>query len=133
LLILKGSPMSINSAYCPECDHHLKLGTRPYKGQKVICSSCDTNLTLTNLRPLELESTGSPQQGGRKKNNSIELACPECEALIRVNPRAREGQQVICPDCETLLEVVSSDPIELDVALMIDIDIKHTRRQKGRR
>ncbi len=125
--------MSINSAYCPECDQQLKLGTRPYKGQKVICSACDTNLILINLRPLELEPTGSSQRSGRKKNNSIDLACPECEALIRLSPRAREGQQIVCPDCETLLEVVSRDPIELDVALMIDIDIKQNRRQKGRR
>ena len=125
--------MIINAAYCPECDQQLKLGTRPYKGQKVICPSCDTNLSLINLRPLEFEPTGLSPRSGRRKSNSVDLACLECEALIRVNPRAREGQHIICPNCETLLEVVSQDPIELDMALMIDINIKQNRRQKGRR
>lgn len=123
--------MNIHAAYCPECEYRLKLGARPYKGQKVICSSCDTNLMVTTLKPLTLEALTSPQSSERKKNNIIDLACPECEAMIRISARAREGQQVACPDCETLLEVVSNDPIELDVAMMIDI--KNARWQKGRR
>lgn len=123
--------MSISEAFCPECGQRLKLGTHPFKGQRVLCSACETNLSIVSLNPLELEVAMSSHRAGRKKSNTVEVACPECETSIRLSARAREGQQVLCDECDTLLEVVSTDPLELDIAIMIDI--KSNRRQKDRR
>lgn len=123
--------MSISEAFCPECGQRLKLGTRPFKGQRVLCSACETNLSIVSLSPLELEVAMSTHRIGRKKSNSVEVACPECEASIRLSARAREGQQILCDECDTLLEIISADPLELDVATMVDI--KPNRWQKGKR
>lgn len=41
--------------------------------------------------------------------------CPECEQSIEV-ASARLGLQFPCPKCDTLLEVIETDPIELDWA-----------------
>lgn len=41
--------------------------------------------------------------------------CPECEAAIDVGDDIEEGQRVECPDCGAQLEVVNTNPLELDV------------------
>ncbi len=42
-----------------------------------------------------------------------EAYCPECDAVIGIeNPR--EGAQIKCPECGVELEIVSSDPFEVD-------------------
>jgi len=40
--------------------------------------------------------------------------CAECDEEIEVSDRARVGQRVVCPNCGARLEVVSSNPLELD-------------------
>lgn len=40
--------------------------------------------------------------------------CAECDEEIEVSDRARIGQRVECPNCGARLEVVSSNPLELD-------------------
>ncbi|MBI3896335.1 MAG: hypothetical protein HY313_10450 [Acidobacteria bacterium] len=43
--------------------------------------------------------------------------CPECEALVDVlEDELEEGQIVTCPECGVDLEVVNTNPIELDLA-----------------
>jgi hypothetical protein len=42
-------------AFCPECDHPLKLGSRPRVGQQTICLGCQTIVEVVQLNPLELE------------------------------------------------------------------------------
>lgn len=42
--------------------------------------------------------------------------CAECDEEIEVSDRARVGQRVMCPNCGARLEVVSSNPLELDPA-----------------
>ncbi len=42
--------------------------------------------------------------------------CPECEAAIDVEDDVEEGQTVDCPECGAQLEVVNTNPIELDVS-----------------
>ena len=43
-------------------------------------------------------------------------ACPECDAMIDIEEDlVEEGQTVECPECGAELEVVSTDPIELDI------------------
>jgi lysine biosynthesis protein LysW len=45
--------------------------------------------------------------------------CPECDSIISVeNPR--EGATLRCPTCGEELEVISSDPFELDFPLEDD-------------
>jgi len=41
--------------------------------------------------------------------------CPECNHEIAL-PRPREGQRLPCPNCGAELEVISSEPLELDWA-----------------
>ena len=41
--------------------------------------------------------------------------CPECETEIDIEEdEIKEGQTVDCPECGTALEVVSTNPLELD-------------------
>ena len=40
--------------------------------------------------------------------------CPDCDALVNVGPRPKEGQRVTCQNCGTTLEVISLQPLELD-------------------
>ncbi len=40
--------------------------------------------------------------------------CPECEAKIDVDEEVEEGQTLDCPDCGAELEVVNTNPVELD-------------------
>jgi alpha-aminoadipate carrier protein LysW len=42
--------------------------------------------------------------------------CPECGALIDLEEdEVEEGQSFACPDCAVDLEVVNTNPLELDV------------------
>lgn len=42
--------------------------------------------------------------------------CPECEAMIDIEEdQVEEGQAIECPECGAELEVVSTEPIELDI------------------
>ena len=50
-----------------------------------------------------------------------EVYCPECDAAISIeNPR--EGTQIKCPECGVELEIVSSDPFEVDFPYDDDSD-----------
>ncbi|MBZ5562228.1 MAG: lysine biosynthesis protein LysW [Acidobacteriia bacterium] len=42
--------------------------------------------------------------------------CPECEAKVDVDEEdMEEGQTLDCPECGAELEVVNTNPVELDV------------------
>ncbi len=41
--------------------------------------------------------------------------CPECEAAIEVEDDVEEGATLDCPDCGAELEVVNTNPVELDI------------------
>jgi alpha-aminoadipate carrier protein LysW len=42
--------------------------------------------------------------------------CPECEATIDVeDDDIEEGQKLDCPECGAELEVVNTNPLQLDV------------------
>jgi alpha-aminoadipate carrier protein LysW len=42
--------------------------------------------------------------------------CPECDAMIDIDEDLlEEGQTIECPECGTELEVVSTEPVELDI------------------
>jgi alpha-aminoadipate carrier protein LysW len=50
-------------------------------------------------------------------HNPMNATCPECEALLTLNDVLR-GEIVTCPECGAELEVVSVDPIRLELAPM---------------
>ncbi len=42
--------------------------------------------------------------------------CPECEATIDVEQQdVEEGETVDCPECGAQLEIVNTNPVELDL------------------
>ena len=42
--------------------------------------------------------------------------CPECDAMIDIEEDlVEEGQTIECPECGAELEVVSTEPVELDI------------------
>lgn len=41
--------------------------------------------------------------------------CPECEAEVKLED-VEKGEIVSCPDCGADLEVVSTDPVKLELA-----------------
>ena len=44
------------------------------------------------------------------------VTCPECEATIDVEADLlEEGQRLDCPECGAELEIVNTNPLELDV------------------
>lgn len=42
--------------------------------------------------------------------------CVECDAELNIGGRVRLGQRIICPNCGVQLEVISTHPIEVDIA-----------------
>jgi alpha-aminoadipate/glutamate carrier protein LysW len=48
----------------------------------------------------------------REKMNST---CPECDGVITMT-KPIKGEIVVCPDCGAELEVVSENPLQLDLA-----------------
>jgi alpha-aminoadipate carrier protein LysW len=42
--------------------------------------------------------------------------CPECAAVIELGNDVMEGEIVNCPDCGVELEVVSVEPLTLELA-----------------
>ena len=49
-------------------------------------------------------------------------SCPECGTELHVEEDIDKGEIVECDDCEARLEVVSLDPVELDLAPDPDFD-----------
>lgn len=48
--------------------------------------------------------------------------CPECAAELDMAPDVEEGEIVVCPDCGVELEVVSTNPLQLDLAPEVEED-----------
>jgi alpha-aminoadipate/glutamate carrier protein LysW len=41
--------------------------------------------------------------------------CPECHTAIDIEEDVEEGQTMDCPECGTELQVLSTNPLELEV------------------
>ena len=52
----------------------------------------------------------------------VTATCPDCGEKITLRGAVRIGQDVICPNCEAELEVIETDPVELDWAYDDDND-----------
>ncbi|MCY4019922.1 MAG: lysine biosynthesis protein LysW [Chloroflexi bacterium] len=48
--------------------------------------------------------------------------CPECDAEVDMPGDAMENELLSCPECGTELEIMSLDPIELELAPEVEED-----------
>jgi uncharacterized paraquat-inducible protein A len=115
--------MNRKESFCPECDHRLKVGAHPHLGQKIRCPSCETGLVVTSLSPLDLDTAMPTNRSVRqkKKGSTVEVSCSECDHFIKLSVHARRGQQIICNMCNAVLEVVNTKPLELDLAVAVNL------------
>jgi uncharacterized paraquat-inducible protein A len=103
-------------AFCPECDQRLRLGANLRVGQPITCPVCKTKLQIIGLNPLELDAREPETRVIAKVKQVVESPCPECEDSVNLGTRPHEGQRLVCPACKTPLEIVSLDPLEIDVS-----------------
>ena len=103
---------------CPDCNHALKSGSRLQIGQRLTCPNCQSVFTISRLVPVELESyTPQKKLEIKVKRHTLDLACPECNTPLKLRANLHLGQQLECPTCRKTLEVVSTNPLELDIIL----------------
>jgi alpha-aminoadipate carrier protein LysW len=50
------------------------------------------------------------------------MECPECAAVLDLAPDVEEGEIAVCPDCGAELEVMSVDPLTVDLAPEVEED-----------
>ena len=48
------------------------------------------------------------------KTRVIRASCPDCGERIQLKGTVQVGLQVTCPNCDAELEVIETDPVELD-------------------
>ena len=106
---------------CPECESPLRFSGHPHRGQRVHCARCKANLIVVDVKPPELEVVTSANQAtkSKKETGMVETTCPQCDYMLKLSNRSRPGEKIVCSVCHTQLEVVGTDPLELDIARMI--------------
>jgi len=50
------------------------------------------------------------------------VLCPECEAEISIDNNVIQGEILVCPDCGVDLEVMSLEPVTVEIAPMEEED-----------
>jgi alpha-aminoadipate carrier protein LysW len=50
------------------------------------------------------------------------VVCPECAAELDLDADVVEGEILVCSDCGVELEVMSTDPISVDLAPEVEED-----------
>lgn len=45
---------------------------------------------------------------------TVVVGCPSCDEDIRLKGEIRLGKQVMCPNCGADLEIINTNPIDLD-------------------
>jgi alpha-aminoadipate carrier protein LysW len=53
---------------------------------------------------------------------SHSATCPECEADVRIPANAVQNELIACPDCGVELEIISLEPLTLDLAPQVEED-----------
>ncbi len=48
--------------------------------------------------------------------------CPECDAAVEIPDDTMENELVSCPECGTELEIMSLDPVKLELAPEVEED-----------
>ncbi|HMQ55941.1 MAG TPA: hypothetical protein PKE64_06585 [Anaerolineae bacterium] len=113
--------MSISEARCPECGQRLKQRGGLHPGQRLTCPACEMELVVVGSNPPKLTARSAEDDFNPKRVNDGRTTCPECNIRLKVNANVREGQRLRCTACSSILEVVSLDPLELDLASQVDL------------
>ena len=94
------------------------------------CPRCKVNLVVSTVSPLELDLaiTGTNAAKPRQTVRVVEAACPECDHTIKLKSRVHKGDVFACESCGADLEVVSANPVELDLALPLNFKQKPSKR-----
>jgi alpha-aminoadipate carrier protein LysW len=50
------------------------------------------------------------------------MECPECSAQLDIADDVEVGEILVCPDCGVELEVLSVDPLSVDLAPEVEED-----------
>ena len=50
------------------------------------------------------------------------VVCIDCESRIALHGAIKLGQEIVCPHCDAELEVIDTDPVELDWIYEEDLD-----------
>jgi alpha-aminoadipate carrier protein LysW len=50
------------------------------------------------------------------------ISCPECDAELELGSDIEQGEILVCPDCGIELEVMSVDPVSVDLAPEVEED-----------
>jgi alpha-aminoadipate carrier protein LysW len=50
------------------------------------------------------------------------VLCPECEGELLFSTTLEQSEIVVCPDCGIELEVISIDPVRLEMAPEVEED-----------
>jgi lysine biosynthesis protein LysW len=51
-----------------------------------------------------------------KGSFAMSALCVECDTELNLGGRVRIGQKIVCPSCGVQLEVISTRPLEVDIA-----------------
>lgn len=117
--------------FCPECNQLLTFKFTLGKGQQFVCPECEARLLVINEDPLELIAANRAN-GSKKKPHVIEVSCITCDHFIHLKAHVHLGQRLICSQCGTHLEVIGVDPLEVDVALPVNVKRGRDRRFDSR-
>jgi alpha-aminoadipate carrier protein LysW len=50
-----------------------------------------------------------------RRINMLTGICPDCDGEVRVSSDVEIGDYVSCPECGVELEILETDPLELDI------------------
>jgi alpha-aminoadipate carrier protein LysW len=54
--------------------------------------------------------------------NMTTATCPECDADVAIPADAMENELISCPDCGSELEIISLNPVQLNLAPEVEED-----------
>jgi len=105
------------SAECPLCGINISFNKMPTIGNQLNCPTCETSLVVVDQSPLELEIIfeelpADPVNLGNNERPIIR--CPLCDEKLKLPGKVRIGQIITCTGCESELEIVDTDPIQLE-------------------
>lgn len=56
--------------------------------------------------------------------------CLDCEQIITLEYKPKTGERVVCPGCEAEMEIVGTDPVQLDWAYNNTPKVSHSSNKK---
>jgi hypothetical protein len=90
-------------AICPNCSSKLRV-KRIFLGEPIVCKQCGQPFPCAEADQPSIADFGESAAGASSPVDRIVVACPSCQATLRVR-RAYIGQGVVCNHCERTLLV----------------------------